>query len=247
MRVQQQHPRVQNGPVAKRQIRSKASAVSKAFGAAKSPNRGSRSSSNRGSSRRSNRAGSHHQDRAQRGSKIMWMMVITGTFLAAGFIFALRSHINTYKLGQAEEELRARLDEYADHQRYLMVDQQRALSATESDRVSKQAGLSQLKLNQPDELRNLAPPPAPVDKKPSMTQKISSGQKASFAQKAALTQKVSSAQKVSSPGRLIQASQRHQPVRLIQTSQRRQPVSQAAKTKRGANNQRQIARSQQRR
>ncbi|MGH9832992.1 MAG: hypothetical protein ACREBD_32710 [Blastocatellia bacterium] len=171
----------------------------------------------------------------------MWIMVITGTILAAGFIFALRSHINTYKLGQAEEELRARLDEYADHQKYLMVDQRRAISATESERASKQAGLSQLKLNQPDEMRNSSPPPAPVVKKPSVTQKTSSGQKvsapqkASLGQKAAMTQKVSPAQKASSPSRLIQANQR------------RQPVSQAAKTKRDANNQRQIARAQQRR
>jgi hypothetical protein len=170
----------------------------------------------------------------------MWMMVVIGTLLAAGFIFALRSQINIHKLGQAEEELRARLDEYADHQKYLMVDQQRAISATESDRASKEAGLSQLKLNQPDEMRNSAPP-APAAKKPSITQKTSSGQKvaapqkASLGQKAAMTQKVSPAQKTSSPGRLIQANQR------------RQPASQAAKSKRGADNQRQIARSQQRR
>ncbi len=211
MRVQQHSPRVQNGPVAKRQIRSKASAVSKAFGVSKSPSRGSRSSSNRGSNRRSNRAMSHHQYRAQRGSKIMWMMVIAGTILAAGFIFALRSQINTYKLGQAEEELRARLDEYAAHQKYLMVDQQRALSATESERASKQAGLIPLKLNQPDEMRNSAPASASAVKKPSMTQKASS------------------------PGRLIQAKER------------RQPAGQAAKTKRGADKERQIARARQRR
>ena len=241
MRVQQHNPRFQNGPIAKRQIRSKAAAVSKAFGVSKSTRRGSRSSSSRGSSRNSNRAGGYHQGRAQRGAKIMWMMVITGTILAAGFIFALRSHINTYKLGQAEEELRARMDEYAAHQKYLMVDQQRALSATESERASKQAGLSQLKLNQPDEMRNSSPAPAPAVKKLSITQKASSGQKiaapqkASLAQKAAMTQKVSLAQKASSPSRLIQANQR------------RQPAGQAAKTKRGADNQRQIARSQQRR
>lgn len=240
MRVQQRSPRVQNGPVAKRQTRSKAAAVSKAFGIQKGASRSSRSSSSRGS----NRAASH-QYRAQRGSKVMWMMIITGTILAAGFIFALRSHINTYKLGQAEEELRARLDEYAAHQKYLMVDQQRALSATESERASKQAGLSQLKLNQPDELRNSAPPPAPAVKKPSMTQKTSSGQKvlapqkAPSAQKAAMTQKVSSRQKASSPGRLVQASQRRQP-----TSQ---AASRAAKTKRGADKERQVARAQQRR
>jgi hypothetical protein len=171
----------------------------------------------------------------------MWMMVITGTILAAGFIFALRSQINTYKLGQAEEELRARLDEYAAHQKYLMVDQQRALSATESERASKEAGLSQLKLSQPDEMRNSAPRPISAAEEASAPQKVSPGQKVPAPQKAlstqkvALTQKVSAAQKASSPGRLIQASQRPQ------------PASQAAKAKRDANNQRQIARSQQRR
>ena len=241
MRVQQRSPRFQNGPVAKRQIRSKASAVSKAFGVSKSISRGTRSSPSRGSNRNSYRAGSHHQYRAQRGSKIIWMMVITGTILAAGFIFALRSHINTYKLGQAEEELRAKLDEYAAHQKYLMVDQQRALSATESERASKEAGLSQLKLNQPDEMRNYSLRSSSEAQKVSAPQKTSSGQKvvrpqkAASAQKTPITQKASSLQKASSPGR------------LIQTSQRRQPASQAAKTKRNTNNQRQIARAQQRR
>jgi hypothetical protein len=159
----------------------------------------------------------------------MWMMVVTGTILAAGFIFALRSHINTYKLGQAEEELRAKLDEYAAHQRYLMVDQQRALSATESERASKEAGLSQLKLNRQDEMRNSLPRPIPAVQKTPITQKALS------AQKAAMTQKAPPAQKASSPVKLIQASQRHQ------------SASQVAKTKRDANNQRQIARAQQRR
>ncbi len=235
MRVQQRSPRFQNGPVAKRQIRSKASAVSKAFGVSKGASRRSRSSSNRGS----NRAASHHQYGAQRGSKIMWMMVIIGTILAAGFIFALRSHINTHKLGQAEEELRARLDEYADHQKYLMVDQQRALSAAESERASKQAGLSQLKLNQPDELRNSSPRPVyaaqTAPQKTSSAQRVAGPQKALSARKTVTAQKVSPAQKASSPSRLIQANQR------------RQPVSQAAKAKKDANNQRQIARAQQRR
>jgi hypothetical protein len=171
----------------------------------------------------------------------MWVMVITGTILAAGFILALRSHINTYKLGQAEEELRARLDEYAAHQKYLMVDQQRALSATESERASKQAGLVQLKLNQPDEARNTLPRPVSAAKKVSAPQKASSGQKvpapqkAPSSQKAAMTQKVSSAQKASSPGRLVQANQR------------RQPISQVVKAKKETNNQRQLARVQQRR
>jgi len=159
----------------------------------------------------------------------MWMMVITGTILAAGFISALRSHINTYKLGQVEEELKAKLDEYADHQKYLMVDQRRALSATESARASKQAGLSQLKLNQPGELRNSLPRPA------SAAQKVSSGQKVPVTQKAVMKQKASAAQKASSPGKPAQTSLRHQ------------PASQAAKTKKDANNQRQIARARQRR
>jgi hypothetical protein len=130
---------------------------------------------------------------------------------------------------------------YAAHQKYLMVDQQRALSATESERASKQAGLSQLKLNQPDEMRNYSPRPVSEAHKASAPQKTSSGQKvatpqkSASAQKAPITQKASSLPKASSPGRLIQTSQRHQ------------PASQAAKTKRNNNNQRQIARAQQRR
>jgi hypothetical protein len=103
----------------------------------------------------------------------MWLMILTGAILAAGFVFALRSHINAYQLGQAEEELRATLDEYAGEQKRLMLDQQRALSANESERAGRQAGLSQLRLNQPNTMRVSSSRPAATSQKASITPKTS--------------------------------------------------------------------------
>lgn len=82
------------------------------------------------------------------------MMILIGGALSTGFVFALRAQINAHQLGQAEERLKAKLDEYADQQKFLALDQQRALSASESERAGKQGGLNQLKLDQPGTLRN---------------------------------------------------------------------------------------------
>ncbi len=90
----------------------------------------------------------------------MWLMIFIGTILAAGFVFALRSQINAHQLGLAEEQLRARLDEYSSQQKFLQLNQERALSMGESDRASKQAGLSQLRLKEPNVLRSASAPRA---------------------------------------------------------------------------------------
>lgn len=142
MRTQRYLPRIQNGRVAKRQTRSKNSPISKSV-VASSP------SSRRGSSRIPNRAKSHRGE-----SSVMWVMIFTGVALAAGFVLALRSQISAHQLGQAEERLREKLDEYTSQQKFLMLDQQRALNASDSERVGKQSGLDQLKLDQSGSLRS---------------------------------------------------------------------------------------------
>jgi hypothetical protein len=93
----------------------------------------------------------------------MWMMILIGAALSAVFIFALRSQINTHKIAQAEEQLKVKLDEYASRQKFLALDQQRALNFSESDRAGRRNGLDQLKLDResapPSVIVNQIPPP----------------------------------------------------------------------------------------
>jgi len=154
MRTQRNLPGIRNGSVAKRQTRSKNPSTSKAFrefGVTKSS---SRLTSNRGLTRAKNRGNGRHGE--GRGSRVMWMMILIGVILSAGFVFALRSQINIHRLGQAEEQLRVKLDEYSSQQKFLALDQQRALNTGESDRASRQSGLDQLKLDGGDALRSVS-------------------------------------------------------------------------------------------
>jgi hypothetical protein len=84
----------------------------------------------------------------------MWMMILIGVGLAAGFVFALRSQINTYRIAQAEEQLKVKLDEYTSQQKFLTRDQQRALSAGEVERAGKRNGLDHLKLEREEDQPN---------------------------------------------------------------------------------------------
>jgi hypothetical protein len=84
----------------------------------------------------------------------MWMMILIGMALAAVFVFALRSQINTYRIAQAEEQLKMKLDEYSSQQEFLARDQQRALSAGEVERAGRRNGLDHLKLDSEADLRN---------------------------------------------------------------------------------------------
>jgi hypothetical protein len=77
----------------------------------------------------------------------MWLMILIGMILTSGFVFALRSQINAYKIAQAEEQLKMKLDEYTSQQKFLTLDQQRALSAGESERMARRNGLDHLKLD----------------------------------------------------------------------------------------------------
>ncbi len=165
MRTPRYLPRVRNGAVAKRQARSKNPAKSsKALGTfsvgAGIPR--SRQNSRWISSRAVDRRRSEG-----RGARVMWMMILIGVALAAGFVFALRSQISAYRIAQAEEQLKVKLDEYASQQKFLTRDQQRALSASEIERVGKRNGLDHLKLDREDGQRNdsaglvVSPVPSP--------------------------------------------------------------------------------------
>jgi hypothetical protein len=145
MRTPRYLPGVRNGAVAKRQARSKNPAKSsRALGmfsiGAGTPH--SRQNSRRLSSRALDRRRSDGRD-----ARVMWMMILIGVALAAGFVFALRSQINAYRIAQAEEQLKTKLDEYSSQQEFLTRDQQRALSAGEVERAGRRNGLDNLKLD----------------------------------------------------------------------------------------------------
>jgi hypothetical protein len=150
MRTPRYLPGVRNGVVAKRQGRAKNPSTSKALsmgGAGTGDSRRRRNSKrfsisviHRG---RAGGAGRHSEER---GARVMWLMILIGVALAAGFVFALRSQINAYRIAQAEEQLKIKLDEYARQQRFLGVDRDRAMSASESDHAGRY-GLDHLKLD----------------------------------------------------------------------------------------------------
>lgn len=115
----------------------------------------------------------------------MWMMILIGAALSAVFIFALHSQINTHKIAQAEEQLKIKLDEYASRQKFLTLDQKRALNISESDRVGRRNGLDQLKLD-----RESAPPRALANQIPPPVRAPQTDQKAAKAAKIAKVAKI---------------------------------------------------------
>jgi uncharacterized protein HemX len=134
MRAQTYRPRVQNGTITKRPKRSASSKASERRASARrAPNRG---------------RGSHKRSRRE-GSNLFMTLVLIGALVAAGFVFALRSQIRARQLGQAEMRLRSELDDIANRQRYEVLEQQRAMSLSESERAARQAGLIQPRFNQP--------------------------------------------------------------------------------------------------
>jgi hypothetical protein len=145
MRTPRYLPGVRNGAVAKRQARSKNPAKSsRALGTFSI---GAGIPRSRQNSRRISSRALDGGRREGRGARVMWMMILIGVALAAGFVFALRSQINTYRIAQAEERLKMKLDEYSSQQEFLTRDQQRALSAGEVERAGRRNGLDHLKLD----------------------------------------------------------------------------------------------------
>jgi len=152
MRTPRYLPGVRNGAVAKRRARSKNPAKSSwALGmfsiGAGTPH--SRQNSRRLSSRALDRRRGEGRE-----ARVMWMMILIGVALAAGFVFALRSQINAYRIAQAEEQLKSKLDEYSSQQEFLARDQQRALSAGEVERAGMRNGLDHLKLDREADQHN---------------------------------------------------------------------------------------------
>jgi hypothetical protein len=134
MRAQTYRPRIQNGPITKRSKRTASSKASERRAPARrAPNRGRRS----------------YKRRQHEGSNLFLTLIFIGAFVAAGFVFALRSQISARQLGQAETKLKSELDDIANRQRYVVLEQQRAMSLNESDRAAQQAGLIQPRFNQP--------------------------------------------------------------------------------------------------
>src|SRR5262245_14779419 len=116
MRVQTYRTRIQNGVVSKRRNRPAVTLVSR--GPVRKRERGKEAESGRAKERasgsgtrvrRSGASGSRRGRQRQRGANVLWMLMIVGAFLACGFIFAMRSQINVYQLGQAEAQLKGEL------------------------------------------------------------------------------------------------------------------------------------------
>src|SRR5262245_25276778 len=145
MRTRLYLPKVRNGAVAKRQARSTNPVTSIRFSVGAGIPR-----SRRNTRRVSSRAGGGRRGEG-RGARVIWLMILIGMALTAGFVFALRSQVNAYKIAQAEEQLKMKLDEYASQQKFLTLDQQRALSAGESERAGRRNGLVHLKLERDEQ------------------------------------------------------------------------------------------------
>jgi hypothetical protein len=139
MRAQTYRPRVQNGTITKRSKRTVSSKASERRASARrAPNRGRQS----------------HRRSRREGSNLFMTLVLIGALVAAGFVFALRSQINARQIGQAEMRLRSELDDIANRQRHEVLEQQRAMSLSESDRAAHQAGLIQPRFNQSEASAN---------------------------------------------------------------------------------------------
>ena len=163
MRRERYQPGIRSGAVVNRRTTSKNSPKVYA-GAKPSSRRLPNRVSSRIQNRRPNRPGRDSNDEG-RGSSVMWSLIVIGAALSAVFIFALRSQINTHKFEQAEEHLKKKLDDYASQQKFLELDQQRALNTDESDRAARRNGLDQLKLDGAA-LRVGAANPTPVNTPP---------------------------------------------------------------------------------
>ena len=146
MRTPRYLPGVRNGVVAKRQSRAKNPSTSKTLSVSASRRRRSSPRLSIGVRHR------RHVGGEDRGSRVMWLMILVGVALAAGFVFALRSQINAYKIAQAEEQLKMQLDEYARQQKFLTVDQRRAMSISDGHSATRY-GLDHLKLDRESDRR----------------------------------------------------------------------------------------------
>lgn len=122
MRAQNYRPKVRTGTFAKRHTVSPASSTTRS--------RNSRQSETRG-----------------QGARVMWILMIIGGLIGSGFVMAQHSQINVHQLKQTEEKVKTQLDEMTNQQRYLALEKERALNTQESERIAREAGLRQPKLD----------------------------------------------------------------------------------------------------
>jgi hypothetical protein len=128
MRVQNSRPKVHTGTLTKRRIVSSAS------------------TSTNGNTTRSRNSHRRPESREQ-GARVLWILMIIGGLIGSGFVMAQHSQINVHQFKQAEEKVKTQLDEMTNQQRYLALEKERAINTRESERIAKQSGLLQPKLD----------------------------------------------------------------------------------------------------
>jgi hypothetical protein len=137
MRAQNYRPKVHTGTPAKRRTVSSASNIT------------TRSRSPRGRS----------ESRGQ-GARVLWILMIIGGVIGSGFVMAQHSQINVHQFKQAEEKVKTQLDEMTNQQRFLALEKERAINTQESERIARQSGLMQPKLENASVQPSGAEPPA---------------------------------------------------------------------------------------
>ncbi len=128
MKAQNYRPKVHTGTPAKRRTVSTASNLT-------TRSRNSRGRSARGRS----------ESRGQ-GARVLWILMIIGGVIGSGFVMAQHSQINVHQFKQAEEKVKTQLDEMTNQQRFLALEKERAINTQESERIARQSGLMQPKL-----------------------------------------------------------------------------------------------------
>ncbi|MFN0087601.1 MAG: hypothetical protein ACKVX9_19580 [Blastocatellia bacterium] len=103
------------------------------------------------------RSGRRREAAPERGSHVLWIMIVVGGLLTIGFVLGVRSQITAHQINQAEERLRTELDRVAAQQKFLAIEQDRAISPAESTRAGREAGLVQMKFNEPGGRINALP------------------------------------------------------------------------------------------
>lgn len=142
MKAQNYRPKVHTGTPVKRRTVSSASNIT-------TRSRNSRSRSARGWS----------ESRGQ-GARVLWILMIIGGLIGSGFVMAQHSQINVHQFKQAEEKVKTQLDEMTNQQRYLALEKERAINTLESERIARQSGLTQPKLENASVKPSGTEPPA---------------------------------------------------------------------------------------
>jgi hypothetical protein len=145
MKAQHIRPKVQNGSVARRAPRGESTAARPTVRRAVRSTARKAASAARPAPPSRRRVGV--ETPREPDSKVFWMIVFLGVMLTAGFLFGVRSQINTLQLNQAEEKLRDQIDRYTAEQKFLALDRQRALSPSSREMAVKESGLAPMKFD----------------------------------------------------------------------------------------------------